>query len=160
MKNKAFTLIEVLLSLMLVVLFLGTSVICTESLASKQINIETKVSDYVSLSKFVKCQAELNGKQAKMLVISNKIEALIENAEGEYKNISSLQEKVDNINEDAIFGTKSTNGITYLPDGELETYGPVSISVDDTNIALVNINDFDYAEVVYTNKIEDLDAEK
>ena len=154
--NKAFSLVETLLSLTLVMMFLGAFItyIANPSLTA-EVRIETKVSDYISLNKYVKYNAELNGKKTMLLVVSNKVEAVIEDTDGTYKDILSLSPQLEALNENTIFECGETNiAVIYLPTGEIEENGELTMIIENNNtnrIALINIGEFDKVSIIYTN---------
>ena len=88
--NKGFTLIETLLSLTLIMLFMGVSIAFTSVTLINNTKIETKVEDYATLNRYMRCNAELLGKKTELLISSNKLEAVIEEFDGSTKDIQSL----------------------------------------------------------------------
>ena len=152
-KRKGYTLIELLLSVTLITMFFGASIIYTSLDARHQIQIESKVSNYISLNKYIKYHGELNGKETKLLIISNKVEAVIKNDGGDYKNILPLQVQVEDLNDGAYFDSSNEDIMTYFPDGSEENNGTITLSIDDTNNALINIEGWNCVNIIYTNII-------
>lgn len=160
MKNRGYSLIEVTLSIALVTMFLTVFIVNMTTSTFAKVQLDTKIENYVSLNKYVKYNSQLTGKISKVLVISNKLEAVIEDDAGEYNNIFSLQSQVDDINEDTTFGNVDMDLITYFPDGCMETEGILSIIIDETNNVFIDIDEWS-GEVGITyssNKIEDYES--
>jgi hypothetical protein len=153
-KRSGYTLIETLMSLVLILVFSCTSIVCYENVLANS-SIEYKVDNYVSLNKFVQCNAEINGKNAKILVIDNKIKAEMEDNDGEFQDISSLQDQIENLNDDTEFESDNENVAIYFPDGSSEKFGPVNISMnEDTNkIVIVDINEVNTVSITHTNRV-------
>lgn len=152
-KKSGYTLIETLMSVVLILVFSCASIMCYENVFANS-SIEYKIDNYVSLNRFVQCNAEINGKNAKILVIDNKIKAEMEDNDGEFQNIPSLQNQVEDLNDDTEFESDNENVAIYFPDGSSEKYGPVSISMNDdtNNIVIVDINEVNTVSITYTNK--------
>lgn len=157
MKNRGYSLIEVTLSIALVTMFLTVFIVnMTTTSTFAKVQLDTKIENYVSLNKYVKYNSQLTGKISKVLIISNKLEAVIEDDDGEYNNIFSLQSQVDDINEDTTFGNVDMDIITYFPDGYMETEGILSIIIDETNNVFIDIDEWSgEVSIIYTNKVED-----
>ena len=156
--KKGYSLIELLLSISLIAIFLTIGIICANT-SSKGFAIETKAENYITLNKYVKYTSALEGKISKIVVIDNKVKAMIENEEGEYDDIYSLQTQVEDINEDAIFESLGTNINTYYPNGSVEKESGVSISMEETNVVLIDIDEW-MMNIIYTNKVENFDTDK
>ncbi len=152
--NKGFTLIETLLSLTLIMLFMGVSIAFTSVTLINNTKIETNVEDYATLNRYMRCNAELLGKKTELLISSNKLEAVIEEFDGSTKDIQSLQPKLEDLNENTTFECVTPMIVTHLPNGEVEYSQQVTmIFGDDTNkVALVNVANFNNVSVLYTNQ--------
>jgi prepilin-type N-terminal cleavage/methylation domain-containing protein len=165
MKQKAFTLIEVLLTTSLVLMFSAACVFNFGTLLNSKVRLDEKVSNYITLSRYVKCNAELSGKRAKILVETNKLKVITEDFQGSVDNIPTLQPQLDDLNDQAYFESEDTNVVTYLPDGSVEKEGTVGIKVEDDENEeqkWVTIGDFNRIIVssCHTNNCEAVDCEK
>ena len=159
MKNRGYSLIEVTLSIALVTMFLGVFIVNMTTSTFAKVQFDTKIENYVSLNKYVKYNSQLSGKISKVLIVSNKVEVVIEDDNGDYNKILNLQEQVDDINKDMIFGNSDMDLITYFPDGYMEKEGILNIILDETNSVSIDIDDWS-GEVGITynsisNKVED-----
>jgi prepilin-type N-terminal cleavage/methylation domain-containing protein len=159
-KQKGFTLIEVLLSLSLMLLLVSACVFNFNTLLNNQVRIENKVSGYLTLNRFAQCSAELMGKKSKIMIDQHKVKVVMETYQGETSNIPTLESQIEELNSDALFDGNETNVITYNPDGSLEKGGKVNVSIengDETNVAHIAITEWNTVSVVYgpvTNDVE------
>jgi type II secretory pathway pseudopilin PulG len=160
-QNKAFTLIEVLLSVSLILLFTSACVFNFGSLWNKKVQLDSKVENYITLSRYVQCNAELSGKKAKILIETNKVKVVEENFQGETTSILTLQPQLEDLNDQAIFESEDTNVVTYLPDGSIEKEGTVGIKIeDDENTEeqkWITIGDFNRITIssCHTNNVDE-----
>lgn len=165
MKQKGFTLIEVLLSLSLMLMLVSACVFNFNALLNNQVRIENKVSGYLTLNRFAQCSAELMGKKSKIVIDNNKVKVIMETYQGETSNIPTLESQIEELNADALFDGIDTNVVVYLPDGSLEKGGQVNISIengDETNAAQVAIYEWNNVRVAYgpvTNDVECFEEE-
>lgn len=152
-KNKGFSLIETLLSLSLLLLFLSVAIAYTSNMFMTDVQVQTKVDNYVALNRYLKCDASLYGKKTIIMMVRNKVEAIMESSDGTMTNISSLQPQLENLNESVKFSCPFENAVTYLPNGAVEQSNPVTMIVDEnTNkVATITIQEFNEPSVVYTN---------
>lgn len=134
MKRKAFTLIEVLLSTSLVLMFMSAMVFNFGTLVNNKVKLESKIENYITLSRYVKCNAQLSGMKAKILVETNKLKVVqVDSLTGDTTEIPTLQPQIEDLNDQAIFESEETNIVTYLPDGSIEKEGTVGIKMEDKN---------------------------
>lgn len=161
MKKNGFTLIEVLLSTSLVLLFMSAMVFNFGTLVNNKVRLESKIENYITLSRYVKCNAQLSGMKAKILVETNKIKVIEESYKGETVEIPTLQPQLEDLNDQAYFESEETNVVTYLPDGSIEKEGTVGIKIenseDEEEQKWVTIGDFNRVTVssVHTNNVDD-----
>ena len=148
--KKAFTLIEVLLSLSLILILSSVMVFSLNSLWNNKSRLDNKIINYITLSRFVRANAELSGKKGKIIIESNKLKVILEDFRG-IQPIETLQPQIDDLNDSAIFDGE-TNVLTYFPDGSLEKGGVVGITVEnDTNQVFVKISEWN--QITITNSI-------
>ena len=148
MKPKAFTLIEILLCLTLI---LAISIIVIMFTRNNSVveTLHNKVTDYVTLTKFAKANAEINGQTTQIIVETNKLKAIEITLNGETNNISTLQFQLETLNDSAIFSGET---LTFYPDGSLQDDATVSIGLEnETNFVVLNINEWNKVSLTTTN---------
>jgi type II secretory pathway pseudopilin PulG len=184
-KNESgFTLIETLLSVSLIAMFMAAMVFCfNPNLNALQI----KTDNYITLARYTKAYAQLEGKHTKILInSSNKIQAEIETKINEYKNLDVIQPQIDELNDNTSFELVpnvfaedeeytdeskigiSINGIIVMmfsPDGSISETHPITIipwnQTDQsiTNSSTVSISEYFYVSVSYSmNHYNDIDC--
>ncbi len=151
---KAFTLIETLLSLTLVLLLTSAMVFNMDSLWNNRVRMDTKIEDYHTLARYAKCNAELKGMKSKIVLTNNKVGVILENFQGSVQEIPTLQSQLDDLNADVLFESEDTNIVTYLPDGSVEKGGVISMTMDETNSVQIEVNEWDQFSIIHTNKVE------
>lgn len=160
-QNRAFTLIEVLLSVSLVLMFITAMVYNFGSLMNSKVRLDSKVEQYITLNRYVQCNAELSGKKAIVLVETNKIKVVQQdNLTGTATDIPTLQPQIDDLNDQAIFESEETNIVTYFPDGSIEKEGTVGIKVEDNENEeqlWVTIGEWRHIKIssCHTNEVDD-----
>lgn len=174
-KNKSgFTLLEVLLSMSLIALFAASMVL---SFNTKYNTLEYKTNNYITLTRYTKAYAQLEGKHTKISVnSSNQIQAEIETSVNEYKNLDIVQPQIDDINSEANFSVvpdplveedcppseklgmapNATTIVIFAPDGSItETHSVIIIPWDQpdltiTNSVTITIDDFFHTSISYS----------
>ena len=149
MKTKAFTLIEILLCVAILATIMTAVVFNMDSLMNSRNVINSKVNDYVTLTRFVKANATIHGKTMQILVHTNKLKAVEIDNEGNVSDIATLQFQLEALNDSAVFAGEP---LTFYPDGTLHKESTVSIGLEnETNFVFVNINDWNKVSLTTTN---------
>lgn len=151
--NRAYTLIEVLLSTVLLLLLSASCVFNMTGKWNGFENIETKRQDFITLMKFAKCHAATSGIQTKVNVENNRLSVFSEDYSGNKMLISSVQSMVDSINEGIFFDSNEENVINYYPDGNVEMESQIwfSFDLEFTNVFLINVSEWNNIEMISTN---------
>jgi len=162
MKQRAFTLIEVLLSVSLVLMFMTAMVFNFGSLMNSKVRLDSKIEQYITLNRYVRCNAELNGKKAIILVETNKLKVIQQdNLTGQTTNIPTLEPQIEELNDEAIFESEETNIVTYFPDGSIEKEGTVGIKVENNENEeqemWITIGEFNHVAIssYHTNRLDE-----
>jgi len=158
MKNKnAFTLIELLLSLTLILLLSTACIFNFNTLNDNKTQLKFKADDYITLNKFVRANAELSGKNGRIFIETNKLKVVLIDFQGNINKIDNLQNQLDSLNDFTIFENDETNLITYFPDGSINRDSIVRITLEnDTNSVLIKISEMNRSSVLMsTNKVDD-----
>ncbi len=158
-QNKAYTLIEILLSVSLVLIFMITMVFNFGNLVNNKVQLIAKVENYITLNRYVQCKAKLSGKKTKILIETNKLKVVEEDDfSGIVTEIPTLQPQIDSLNDQTIFESEETNVITYLPDGSIEKEGTINIKVENNEedeSLWVTINEWNGIKIKSTKEVVD-----
>jgi prepilin-type N-terminal cleavage/methylation domain-containing protein len=156
-QNKAYTLVEILLSITIIGLLISAMVFNFSGLVNNKSLLKTKVEQYITLNRYVKYNASLNGKKTKILVETNKLKVVMEdNFTGIDTEISTLKPQLNDLNDQTYFESEdfiNTNVVTiviYLPDGSIEKYGTVGIKIEEEEL-WVGINEWSKPTINSTN---------
>jgi hypothetical protein len=134
-------------------------------LLNNKVKLNEKVSNYITLNRYVRCNAEISGKKAIILVETNKLKVIQQdNLTGQTTNIPTLEPQIDDLNDQAIFESERTNIITYLPDGSIEKEGTVGIKIEDNEneeqqmwITVSEFNHITISSYHHTNNVDECD---
>lgn len=151
-KQKGFTLIETLLSTTIVAVLFSACVFNFDSLWNNKTNINAKVEEYITLNRYVKYNSQLIGKKATVVVETNKLKVITIDYQGIVDSISTIQYQIDELNKNINFESKSSNVMTYFPDGSMESEGTVGMRVEDEEI-WVTIGEWNRVEINNTNRV-------
>lgn len=160
MKNKAFTLLEILISISLLVLLFGACILSTTFHVNGQTELNNKVIDFITITKHAQYNAEITGNKLSLIIESNKLNVISRDYAGNEIKLFMFNDQLDNINNNMLFVSNETNIITYLSDGSVENNNVLNISIDntdDTNAISISINKWNRVTTINTNKIDDED---
>lgn len=130
---------------------MSVCIVSIDSMWNKKVQLKSKVDDYITLNRFVKYNAMLNGKKTKVLIDTNKLKVVEEdNFTGNTAEIFTLQSKVNELNDETLFESGDfinkniVTIVTYYPDGSIEKEGTVGIKIEDEeDETWVTINEWD-----------------
>lgn len=161
-KQKAFSLIELLLCLVIFLIFISSFIISfsIDSQSNKKLTkIEGKVQTYISINRFIKCLASNNGESIKIIIDSENKLKVLPISEKTYVSIE-LQSVINEFNNDTTvinnnnLADEETNEelIEYKPDGSIENIESNVYIQTDNNSATVYINEFNVIIIDYYNE--------
>jgi hypothetical protein len=136
------------------------------SLMNSKIRLDSKVENYITLSRYVQCNAELSGKKATILIETNKLKVVETDFQGTTTEIPTLQPQIEDLNDQAYFESESfidTNivtVVTFFPDGSIEKEGTIGIKIEDVEDEekWVTVGDFNRIVVSschHTNNVDE-----